>query len=291
MNKRFVSVVVFALFVAGVFTLLFYRLIVSRINTAPAPVATTPVLVAARNLDEGTLVREGDVDTTAWVGAVPQQAIMKKEDAVGRGVISKVFQGEPLLESRLAAKGAGAGLAAKIPKGWRAVALRVNDIIGVAGFVVPGMRVDIIILGAPPGTPATLGTLSKTLLQSVEVLSAGQDIRKDPEGKPISVPVITVLVKPEDAEKLSLANNETRIQLVLRNPLDEVETKTPGTAMGLLFSGQKLLLPGAQAQARTREAPRVQAAPPAPKPKPPVVVEVIQGGERKQTKFQEEPED
>ncbi|MGC9970543.1 MAG: Flp pilus assembly protein CpaB [Bryobacteraceae bacterium] len=289
MNKRFVSVVVFALLVAGVFTLLFYKLIASRINTAAPPVATNRVLVASRNLEEGALVRQGDVEFAAWPGPAPPNTIKEEKDALNRGVISKIFQGEPVLESRLAAVGAGVGLTAKIPDGKRAVALRVNEVIGVAGFVVPGMLVDIIILGSPPGAPATLGTQSKTLLQKVEVLSAGQDIRKDPEGKPISVPVITVLATPEEAEKLSLASNQTTIQLVLRNPKDTTEAKTSGTAMGLLFSGQKLSSPGAQAPV-VRQAPRIEAAPP-PKPKPPLVVEVIQGGDRKQTQFQQEPED
>jgi pilus assembly protein CpaB len=181
-------------------------------------------------------------------------------------------------------------LTAKIPDGMRAVALRVNEIIGVAGFVVPGMLVDIIILGSPPGAPPTLGTQSKTLLQKVQVLSAGQDIRKDPEGKPISVPVITVLATPEDAEKLSLASTETRIQLVLRNPNDRSDAKTSGTATSLLFSGQKLSAPGARAPV-ARRAPRAEAVPSPPKPKPPLVIEVIQGGERKQTQFKQEPED
>jgi len=289
MNKRLVSVVVFALLVAGVFTLLFYKLIASKINTAPPPVATNQVLVASRNLEEGALVRKGDVEFAAWPGPPPPNTIKDEKSALDRGVISKIYQGEPVLETRLAGVGAGVGLTAKIPDGKRAVALRVNDITGVAGFVVPGMLVDIIILGNPPGSSATMGTQSKTLLQKVEVLSAGQDIRKDPEGKPISVPVITVLASPEDAEKLSLASNETRIQLVLRNPKDMTEAKTTGTAMALLFSGQKLSAPGARAPA-VRQAPRVEAPAP-PKPKPPLVIEVIQGGERKQTQFQQEPED
>jgi pilus assembly protein CpaB len=289
MNKRFVSVVIFAVLVAGVFTLLFYKLIASRINTAPPPVATNRVLVASRNLDEGALVRPGDVEFAAWPGPPPPNTIKEEKDALNRGVISKIYQGEPVLESRLAAVGAGVGLTAKIPDGKRAVALRVNEIIGVAGFVTPGMLVDIIILGNPPGAPASMGTQSKTLLQKVEVLSAGQDIRKDPEGKPISVPVITVLATPEDAEKLSLASNQTTIQLVLRNPKDTTVEKTSGSAMGLLFSGQRLSTPSAQAPV-VRQAPRVEAPKP-PKPKPPLVVEVIQGGDRKQTQFQQEPED
>ena len=129
-----------------------------------------------------------------------------------------------MLESRLAPKGAGGGLAAMIPAGMRAVAMRVNEVVGVAGFVVPGMRVDILISGSPPNSKnADLGSLTKTLLQNIEVLSAGQDFKKDAEGKPISVQVVNVLVTPEQAEQLSLAASQTTIQLVLRNPLDQAD--------------------------------------------------------------------
>jgi pilus assembly protein CpaB len=287
MNKRFISVVIFAVIVAGVFTLVFYKFIASRINTAPPPVATTQVLVASRTLDEGALIHEGDLDLVAWSGTPPPGALTDKKQAVDRGVISKIFQGEPVLQTRLSGVG-DAGLSALIPSGKRAVALRVNDVIGVAGFVVPGMHVDIIILGNPPGGAASMGTLSKTLLQNVEVLTAGQDLKKDAEGKPVSVPVITVLVSPEDAEKLSLASSDARIQLVLRNKNDSVDSKTPGTAMALLFSGQKMGLPGPAVQHNREAAPK---APPVVKPKPPYVIEVIQGGERKSSEFKQEPED
>jgi pilus assembly protein CpaB len=289
MNKRFIFVVAFAVVVAGVFTLLFYQLIASKIKSAPAPVATTQVLVASRTLDEGSLIREGDLDVVAWSGTPPPGALQDKKQAIDRGVISKVFQGEPLQESRLAAPGSGAGLSALIPNGKRAVPLRVNDVIGVAGFVVPGQHVDIIILGNPPGSAATLGTISKTLLQNLEVLTAGQDLKKDAEGKPVSVPVITVLATPEQAEALSLANGDTRIQLVLRNKMDDTIVKTPGNAMALLFSGQKLGLPGGQAPVVRRAPP--PPPPPAIKAKPPLVIEVIQGGDRKSSEFKQEPED
>jgi pilus assembly protein CpaB len=234
------------------------------------------------------LVKEVDQKELEWLGSAPQNAILKKEDIVGRGVIAPIFEGELFVESRLAAKGAGAGLAAMIPPGMRAVAVRVNEVVGVAGFVVPGMRVDILIAGAPPNVPRNLGTLSRTLLQNIEVLSAGQNIQKDAEGKPISVPVVNLLVTPEQAEVLSLASSETRIQLVLRNPLDTKTAKTPGTAVANLFTGQKLLLPEAGGTGRVvRRAPVVPAPPPVveKKPPPPIVVEVLHGARRAQASF------
>src|SRR6202030_1199301 len=155
----------------------------------------------------------------------------KLEDLKGRGVITPIYAKEPLIDSRLAPKGAGGGLASMIPAGMRAVAVRVNEVVGVAGFVVPGMRVDIWIAGNPPGAQSNAGMVARTLLQNIEVLSAGQNFQKDAEGKPVQVQVVNLLVTPEQAEILSLASNETRIQLVLRNPLDTQTAKTTGVAL------------------------------------------------------------
>src|SRR5205823_11358681 len=132
-----------------------------------------------------------------WSGPLPAGALVRREDIVGRGVVAGIADHEPVLESRLALRGAGAGLASMIPPGMRAVAIRVNEVVGVGGFVVPGMRVDILISGAPPNADGHLGNLTKTMLQNIEVLSAGQDFRRDAEGKPISVPVVNLLVTPE----------------------------------------------------------------------------------------------
>jgi pilus assembly protein CpaB len=168
----------------------------------------------------------------------------------------------------------------------RAVAVRVNEVVGVAGFVVPGMRVDILISGTPPGTPAATGTVSKTLLQNIEVLSAGQNFQKDAEGKPVQVAVVNLLVTPEQAEVLSLASNETRIQLILRNPLDTETSKTPGIALASLYSGG-VKPPEAPAPkprpvtARVKLPPAVEPA----RPAPPVMVEVINGAKRVESKF------
>lgn len=282
MNKRFSVVLLIAFVVALLTALLLYKLITSQASSQPQPV-TAQVLVAARDLGVGTLIRDMDVKVAPWAGTVPKGALSKKEDLIGRGVVQTIYQDEPVLEGRLAAQGAGGGLAATIPPGMRAVALRVNEIIGVAGFVVAGQHVDVLISGTPPnGSPG--GTLSRILLQNIEVLSAGQDIRKDTEGKPISVPVVNVLVTPEQAEVLNLASTETKIQLVLRNPLDREVVKTPGTALQSLFTGQKTALP----TERQRVRPVVRPAVLPVKERPPLVIEVIQGGARATTQFKEE---
>ena len=150
MNQRLFSVLIFAFVVSAGASLLLYRLIASRV-TANAKQPTTQVIVAARTMELGTLIRDSDLKLGDWPGTLPKGSVLRKEDVVGRGVMAAIYEGEPVLENRLAPKGAGAGLAATIPAGMRAVAVRVNEVVGVAGFVVPGMRVDILISGTPPG--------------------------------------------------------------------------------------------------------------------------------------------
>jgi pilus assembly protein CpaB len=286
MNQRVIAVLIFALIVASGATLLFYRVFAARLN-APSKQASTKVVVAARKLDVGTLIKDSDLTISDWGAALPPQAVQKKEDLVGRGVIEPVYLGEPVLESRLAPKGAGAGLAAIIPPGMRAVAIRVNDIIGVAGFVSPGMHVDVLISGNPPDAAPSLGRVSKTLLQNVEVLSAGKSTQRDAEGKPVSVPVINLKVTPEQAETLSLAAAEARLQLVLRNPLDTEVSQTPGTSVANLYTGMRGLAPPPKPV-----GPRVvRAAPPAPKEAPPAMIEVINGDKLETVKLKRESED
>ncbi len=292
MNKRMVGVLLFALVVAGLASTLVYKLIATRLAAA-IRTGETRVIAAARDLPVGTLVKDSDVKAVEWTGSLPVQALVKTEDAIGRGVVANIYSGEAILENRLAPKGAGAGMAATIPVGMRAVAVRVNDVVGVAGFVTPGMRVDVLILGNPPGGAPAHGTLSKTLLQNIEVLSAGQQIQKDVEGKPAMVPVVNLLVTPEHAEILSLASNDARIQLVLRNPLDREEAKTTGVAMARLFTGQFGMpqpdTPRPRSQAKARVAPPIRPPEVKKLDHPPIVivVEVLHGAKKTESKFAE----
>lgn len=287
MNQRFVSVLLFAFVVAAGSSLLLYRLTAARMLQAKPAAGATQLMVAARNLEVGALIRESDLKLSAWAGPLPAGALTRKEDITGRGVVAAVYQNEPILETRLAPRGAGGGLAAMIPAGMRAVAVRVNEVVGVAGFVVPGMRVDVLISGNPPGAAGPrLGSVTKTLLQNIQVLSAGQDFKKDAEGKPVQVQVVNLLVTPAQAEKLSLATNQATIQLVLRNPLDTEVATTPGTALAQLFSTA-----AASPQPAPRRAAQPALSPPLPAPKaaepaPTVfIIETIHGTKRVETKF------
>jgi pilus assembly protein CpaB len=293
MNKRFLYVVAFAVVMSGMVSLLIYRMVMTRVGAASSP-AKGRIVVATHDLALGTLIRDADITIADWNGAVPANALLTKEAAIGRGVVAAIYEKEPVLESRLAPQGAGAGLAAMIPKGMRAVAVHVNEVVGVAGFVVPGMRVDVLVSGNPPGSRNETGTQTRTVLQNIEVLSAGQNIQKDAEGKPVSVAVVNVAVTPEQAEILSLAGNETKIQLVLRNPLDGEQVKTPGTAVARLFSGNAAepVRPAPSAPRRPVVRPKTQAsAPPAAPPAPQFkVVEVFFGVKKADVKFQKDPE-
>jgi pilus assembly protein CpaB len=291
-NKRLLSVLAFALVISAAASWVLYRLIVTKLAASAKP-AVAQVVVASRNLEIGTLLKDSDVKTVDWNSPEPKGALGANSDAIGRGVVATIYEGEPILETRLAAKGAGGGLAATIPPGMRAVSIRVNDVGGVSGFVRPGARVDVLIAGTPPGGSNGLGTVSKTLLQNMEVLSAGQDMQKDAEGKPVSVPVVNLLVTPQQAETLSLASNEMRIQLVLRNPLDTQTVSTQGTAVSNLFTGETGLpqqpkpppKPAGKPVAKAPPKPVVAQVAAPPKVVIPLTVEVITGTTRAETKF------
>jgi pilus assembly protein CpaB len=298
MNKRFVGVLTFAFIVAAGASLVLYRVLINRPTTTKAAPALAQIVLATKDLEVGRVIKEEDVKVAEWPGAVPVGSTAQLKDIVGRGVITAIYAKEPIIDSRLAPKGAGGGMAAMIPPGMRAVAVRVNEVVGVAGFVVPGTHVDVLISGNTPGGSGSLGTLTQTLLQNIEVLSAGQDFKKDAEGKPIMVQVVNMLVTPAQAEQLSLASSQTAIQLVLRNPLDHEIAKTPGTALQHLFNGSKAPVQPTEVTSRPRVQQRAAVAPPpvrfvappAPPKETPFVMEIISGPNKREQKFGGTPE-
>jgi pilus assembly protein CpaB len=274
MNRRLLTILLTAFVIAGACAFLVYRLVGNRL-VASRPVMTTRVVAASTDIKLGAVLTSSDLTTVEIAGPLPKGALLKAENAMGRGVISEIYQGEPILESRLAPPGSGGGMAAIIPQGMRACAVKVDDVVGVAGFVTPGMRVDVLISGIPPGAQSEAqGTVSRTILQNIQVLSAGTDIQKDAEGKPKQVQVVNLLVTPAQAETLSLAGNQVRIQLVLRNPMDTKIAQVPGTAMGTLFGNQQAAVqPRAAGKSVPKTAPRVYS------------IEVINGSKRTEQKF------
>lgn len=275
MNRRLFTILLSAFVIAALCSFVVFRVVNHRITANPL-VKTTRVVAAAANIKIGSILHESDLTTIEIAGSVPQGVILKPQDAIGRGVLSDLYAGEPILSSRLAAPGSGGGLAATIPQGMRAAAVKVDEVVGVAGFVTPGMRVDVLISGNPPGTSNnTQGTITKTLLQNIQVLSAGTDIQRDAEGKPRQVQVVNLLVSPPQAELLSLAGNETHIQLVLRNPLDNQMAKPPETSMAQLFADTNAPVPQKVFSVRRmgKRAPRVY------------MVQVINGSKQSEAKF------
>ncbi len=283
MNRRLVTVLLFAFVLAGGCSLVVYRMIGVRVSGAHHS-ATTRVVSAAGDIKLGSILTAANLSTIQIAGALPKGALLKPENAVGRGVVANISQGEPILESRLAPAGSGGGLAAIIRKGMRACAIKVDEVVGVAGFVTPGMRVDVLMSGDPPGHGNdNTGAQVRTLLQNIEVLSAGSDIQKDAEGKPQQVKVVNLLVTPEQAQMLSLASSlnsgggQSHIQLVLRNPLDTAVAQVPGTAMANLFEEKSSSAPKPHA---------VSAAGPARKnASPGYTIVVFNGSQRSEQKF------
>ena len=194
------------------------------------------VVVASHELKVGTVLTANDVKTVEWPGgSMPAGYISTSAQAVGRGLIRPVQENEPFLESKLAPKGIGGGLSVSIEPGMRALSVRVDEVVGVAGFVLPGTRVDVL-LTLDKATKSN-EPITQALLQNVMTLAAGQQIQQDKDGKPKSVPVITLLVTPEQAETLTLASTAGRIQLALRNTLDTMPTFTTGARVSGFFNG------------------------------------------------------
>lgn len=209
----------------------------SPIRTTEA--AATEVVVAARDLPLGTVLTPQDVKLADWPGGtLPEGYSASVEEVLGRGVITSVLLNEPLISRKMAVKEAGGGLPIVIPEGMRGVSVRVDDVISIAGFVLPGTRVDVMVTldeGAQQNNPVT-----KLILQNVPVLTSGQIVEHDSDGEPIQVTVITLLVDPEQAEQLVLAATRGRIQLALRNTLDMDSVTTGGARMSSLVPAQRV---------------------------------------------------
>jgi pilus assembly protein CpaB len=275
---RIVVVLALALVAGAAFAFGTYRYL-QQVPVRAEGLATRPVIVAAVNLDLGAALRPEDLRIVEWpASSVPAKAFRTANEVVGRGVIQPIVENEPILDNKLASKEAGAGLPPVIPPGMRALSVRVNDVVGVAGYVLPGTRVDVVATVNP--TQAQPDVTSKVILTNVLVLAAGTKIERDTEeGKPIAVSVVTMLVDPSQAERLTLASTEGKIQLALRNPLDTEAPPTTGIRPAALMASSLMAAPAPRARAA---APRTAAAPAPAAPAALPTVEIIRGDKRAQ---------
>jgi pilus assembly protein CpaB len=246
--------------------------------TTRQTVTTSQIVVAAQQMPLGTRLQAQDLKLISWPAGEPIQGVFTRiQDCVDRALITPVLPGEPILEGKLAPKDAGAGLPAVIPEGMRAVSVAVNDVVAVAGFAQPGTSVDVMVTGQSQGGGPS-ENVTRTILEDVRVLAAGQKTEQDRQGQATTITVITLLVTPEDADKLAMANTMGRIQLALRNSIDANKTAPPPLFQGTLLGSGPAPAPvpvSAHVHAKA-------AAPPAP---PAYSVEVIRASKRETSEF------
>jgi pilus assembly protein CpaB len=291
MDRRFLTVLGVSLVFALVVSSVFYQMASRAGSSKKQDVSDLKdVVVAGRAMSPGITVSAEDLKVVKTPAAqVPKGSFSKAEDVLGRPVISPILLEEPILDGRLAQRGAGVGVAPSIPPGMRAVTVRINDIVGVAGWMQPGMRVDLLITGDPPGR----GTrITKTVLQNIHVLSVGAAMQVDPKGQPVNAPNVTLLVTPQQAEAITLAANGGNIMMVLRNGTDQEIAKTEGVNLHSLYGIPMKDIPGAgrnrgngepyvedsgdrPVRAARARVPQTAAEAPAPPPPPPPVPDQI----------------
>lgn len=267
----------FALASGGVAAALALRYLRQQTSPLIAPASgKSGIVVAAHPLAPGVVVAPADVKLLEWSGNTTPLGFMRSPgDAVGRAVLVPMAENEPFFEGKLAPKGGGGGLQTMIGDGMRAVSVRVDEVVGVAGFVLPNTRVDVLLTMARQSGADNSEPASRVILQNIRTLASGQSVQQDRDGKPQTVTVITLLVTPEQAETLALASNEGRIQLALRNVLDSVDVETRGTRVSALFGGAPRVT-----VVRSPSVPRPTAEAP-----PGTVIEVYKGGVRSLQKF------
>jgi pilus assembly protein CpaB len=267
----------FALMVALVISIAITSVFYSRISRQQAAnrPKTKKIISAAADLQPGTPLTAENLGEIDWPETVPLEGmITKREDAVGRVLFYSIGANEPLRERDLAGASSSLGLAAKIPNGMRATAIKVNEVNNIAGFLFPGAKVDVLVTLRGENNSNT----TRTVLQNVQILSAGNKIEPDPQGKPENVGVVTMLVTPEESEKLALAQNLGPIQFVLRNGGDSVkQNPAPVDVAQLSGAPAKVAQPANRAHA-VRNQSTVY------------VVETVAGGKTTVSKFQSRAE-
>jgi pilus assembly protein CpaB len=264
--RRFMPALFAALAISIVCTVVLGRKITAHEGARPASLR---YVAAAMSIAPGEILKANEVDYVDWPASQPLEgAFTKTEDVIGRPVLYPLEKGQMILSHLLAAPGAGFGLTTRIPAGMRAIALKSDEVVGVAGFLFPGSRVDVLVTYHSNQNPEPI---TATVLQDSQVVAVGHQIQPDPNGKPASVDVITIIAKPDDAEKVVLASTQGTIHFVLRNATDRAEASDPPVNLSQFAGG-----PSVRAAAARKDV--------AEKPKP-YVVETILGDKETSTSF------
>lgn len=280
-NRMLVAAVVAVLL--GLLASRFVYVQIQKVALAAKPLKLGQVVVAAESLQLGTRLQPQQLRLVQWpADSRPEGTCARIEDCTGRALITQVIENEPILQNKLAPVEAGAGLPAVIPEGMRAVSIRVDDVVGVAGFAMPGTMVDVLVTGDPQTRGGSGGTITHTFLEDVRVLAAGQRVQQDKDGKPQTESVVTLLVNPEEADRLAMASTEGKIHLALRNTIDTKQTNPPPVQRASLFLDHT---PAPVAVAKPKAAPK-----PAPQHiviRGPYTVEIIRGDKKETQAFPE----
>jgi pilus assembly protein CpaB len=247
--RRILVALALALFASGLCTW-----IVSRKLTAPPAPPVSSYVVPSRALQAGEVLNQGNAELVAWPGAVPiDGAFSRVADLNGRAVLFPLAKGQPILDRDLSPLGSGGGLAIRIPDGMRAVALHSDEVVGVAGFLLPGSHVDVLVTYRPDGLPEPL---TATVLEDAVVLATGHQSEPEPDGKTSDVTVVTLLLNPEESQRAVLAGTQGAIHFVLRNGGDTSRAGETSTLLSAL-SGR----PQATPRVVVPATPRPQAPP------------------------------
>ena len=280
-QQRTLIVLAVAVLAAGIAAYGVYSAI-QQMPVREVEVGSTPVVVATGPIPVGTRLTADHLRVSAWPARNPVPgAFTDPKQAIDRGVITMIAENEPVTAFKVAGPESGSGLPPVIPEGMRAISIRVNEIVGVAGFVVPGTRVDVVLSVGSGGAAHGNEPMARTVISNVLVLTAGT--RYDPaegqNGEPQRAAVVTLAVLPEDGERVALATTQGTLSLALRNPADADPTKTPGMKMSVLLRG-----PGGQPVIEQRQFTAVAIRPKAPvvppPPPPPYRVEAIRAAKR-----------
>jgi len=249
-----------------------------KLSIRRARASTTQIVATTGELPSGITLAAKDVTLVDWPSDFPLQGSYGKvEDVIGHPLLYALGSKEPVLKRNLGLEGSGIGLSGRIPPGMRATAVRSNEIVGVAGFLYPGSHVDVLVTYTPPGSNNV--PVTETVLQDVEVLTAGQTSEPDPQGKPQTVNVVTLLLNPEDSQRLQLASMQGGIQFVLRSGVDQKSVNLKPTRLDQLAGSDK---PPVVVAPPSTKKPLKRAEPSRP---PMYVLEVIQGTKRSVEKF------